>query len=183
MGRPMSRPSRVLRTVPFAMLAPLLLTACGGAATAETVSSASDEPKSVEQACADLGDAVSAFYELASPGSTSVRLNIATLPEPNGVRIPKPDCAWQITPDPVVVPTKAVTVENFYLAPQTGLDGAIHDRLVAAGYTPSPDFAGYTLTKNFVSYSASVLLFSGDDDATYSVAAGGPVLDFTLSQG
>ncbi|CAN5217896.1 hypothetical protein BH11ACT3_BH11ACT3_25820 [soil metagenome] len=182
MARPMSRPSTVLRTVPFVLFAPLLLTACGGPATAETGGGASPEPKTVEQACTDLGDAVSAFYELASPGSTAVRLDITSLPEPNGVRIPKPDCAWKITPDPTVVLTQAVTYENFYLDPQTGLDGAIHDRLVAAGYTPSPDFAGYSLTSSSVSYSASVLLFS-DDDGPYSVAADGPVLDFTLSQG
>ena len=157
----------------------LLLAACGGAAAPKPTHT----HKTEAQSCNDLGAAVKDFYAIANPGSTVKRIDVTELPEPNGVRIPKPDCAFEMRPDPELVPGDVWTIENFYLDPQKGLDGAIDSRLVKAGYVLKPDTTNYSKFANHTAYSASILTFDGKDGQPYSKAADERVLDFTIGQG
>jgi hypothetical protein len=155
-----------------------LLAACGATpAPAPT-------PKTPTEACADLQDAVREFYDAASPNSTLTVLDPASLPEMNGFTIPRPNCSFEIRPDPAVAAGDVFTIENFYLHYDEQLTQTINDRLVAAGYKQKdPAFMNWTSSHMSRTFSASVLVFLEGDAHAYSEAAEGTVLDLSVGQG
>src|SRR3954469_3897527 len=87
----------------------ILLSGCvGDPKPAET-------PFTSVDACAALKEAVTDFYADASPGSTGGDLRNYDLPAVGGFDIPKPTCAFEVRPDPAVIPGDVFTIESFYL--------------------------------------------------------------------
>jgi hypothetical protein len=169
----------------FALPALLLLAGCAGvsAAAVDPAPAPSATPKTRDEACADLLAAVTAYYDVASPGSTVEPVAVADLPSPNGVLIPPPDCSFEMRPDPEQVVGDVWTIDNFYLQPSGGLDAVISDRLTEAGYQQVPDITSWKLRSGVTSYSAAILLYAEGDGQVYTDAADGAVLDFIVTQG
>ena len=156
----------------------VLLAACGAAPVPAPT------PKTPTEACADLKDAVRKFYDAASPNSTLTVLDPASLPEMNGFTIPRPNCSFEIRPDPAVAAGDVFTIENFYLRYDEQLTQTIKDQLVAAGYKQKdPSFLTWTSNHMSRTFSASVLVFVDGDGQAYSEAADGTVLDLSIGQG
>jgi hypothetical protein len=155
----------------------LLLAACSTPEPAPT-------PKTPDEACADLGEAVAAFYDVASPNATVTELQHNDLPEVHGFTIPRPTCSFEVRPDPTVLPGERFTIENFYLHYDEEITEFIKERLEAAGYTQKDKtILNWSATRLGTYYSASMLLFLDGDGQAYSEAADGQVLDLTISQG
>jgi hypothetical protein len=131
-----------------------------------------------------LEAAVTDFYEVASPGSTVTALDNFAVPAVNGLRIPRPDCAFQVRPDPEVVPGDVFTLENFYLDYEEQLTVSLAERLTDAGFRHTGgEFSTYSTAKLGHVYSAAMLLFSPEDGQPYSVAAERfRILDLTIGQ-
>lgn len=169
------RPSpRALAALP----ALLLLAGCvGDPAPAET-------PITPTQACAALEDAVIAFHEVANPGGTVTALDNYAVPSVNGLKIPRPDCSFQVRPDPAVIPGDVFTLENFYLDYEEELTVVLADRLADAGFTHTgSEFDTYSVAKLGHVYSAAMILFTPGDGQPYSEAAEHlRVLDLTIGQ-
>jgi hypothetical protein len=141
-------------------------------------------PKTPAEACADLGEAVREFYEVASPNSTITELSTSELPEVNGFVIPRPTCSFEVRPDPEVLPGDRFTIENFYLDYDEEITLVMKQRLEAAGYKQkNRQVLNWTATRLGVYYSANVLVFLDGDGQAYTEAADGQVLDLTISQG
>jgi hypothetical protein len=141
-------------------------------------------PKTPAEACDDLEDAVRDFYEIVSPNATLTVMDVAQLPELNGFSIPRPDCSFEIRPDPSVVPGDVFTIENFYLDYEEEMTQELKERLEKAGYKrKDPNFMNWSSKFLGKSYSASVLVFAEGDGQAYSEAADGQVLDLSVSQG
>lgn len=156
----------------------LLLAACGPTPAPEPT------PKTPAEACADLEDAVYEFYDIASPNSTITALKPWELPVMNGFKIPQPSCAFEVRPDPAVLPGNRFTIENFYLHYDEELTQVLKDRLEAAGYVQKDrQVRNWSVMKLGVFYSASVLIFTDNDGQAYTEAAEGQLLDLSISQG
>jgi hypothetical protein len=156
----------------------LLLAECvGEPAPAET-------PITPTQACAALEDAVVAFYEVANPGGTVTMLDNHAVPSVNGLKIPRPDCSFQVRPDPAVDPGEVFTLVNFYLDYEEELTVVLADRLADAGFRHTgSEFDTYSVAKFGHSYSAAMILFAPGDGQPYSEAAEHfRVLDLTIGQ-
>lgn len=174
----MRRPWPVLRVAALVSIPLLGLTACvGDPAPAAT-------PITAAQACAALGDAVAEYYEVAAPGSTVEELATHDLPSVAGFRIPKPTCAFQVRPDPDVVPGDVFTIESFYLDYAEEMTVTLPQRLEASGFTrKDKNIMTWAATKLGRSYSAAMLLFTPEDGAPYSQAAEHfRVLDLSVGQ-
>ncbi len=167
-----------VRTALLGLPVLVLLAACAPApAPAPT-------PKTPAEACADLKDAVSEFYDVAWPNSTLTVLNPAALPEMNGFTIPRPNCAFEVRPDPAVVAGDVFTIESFYLHYDEELTQTIKDRLESAGYKQrDPAFMNWSSKHLSRTFSASVLVFIDGDGQAYTEAADGTVLDLSVGQG
>ena len=156
----------------------VLLAACGAAPVPAPT------PKTPTEACADLQDAVREFYDAASPNSTLTVLDTANLPEMNGFTIPRPNCSFEIRPDPAVAAGDVFTIENFYLHYDEQLTQTIKDRLLEAGYKQKdPAFMNWTAKHLSRTFSASLLVFMEGDGQAYTEAADGTVLDLSVGQG
>jgi hypothetical protein len=166
------------RSALLATLVLLLLAACAPTpAPAPT-------PKTPSEACADLEDAVRDFYDVASPNSTLTVLDVSKLPEMNGFSIPRPNCSFEIRPDPAVVAGDVFTIENFYLHYDEELTQVLKERLEKAGYKrKDPAFMNWSSKFLGKFYSASVLVFLEGDGQAYTEAADGQVLDLSVGQG
>ena len=170
------RPARPVLLVAPALV--LMLAGCvADPAPAQT-------PLSSVQACEALGDAVAGFYETVSPGSTTSPIATQDLPVMAGFTIPKPTCAFQVRPDPAVIPGDVFTNESFYLDYDETMTVSLAQQLEAAGYKrKNPDFASWASTRLNRSYSAAVQLFRPGDGQDYSDAAEHfRLLDLTLGQ-
>jgi hypothetical protein len=170
------RPARpALLVVP--LLALLLAGCVADPAPAQT-------PLSRMQACEALGAAVADFYDTVSPGSTTSPIASRNLPVMAGFVIPAPTCAFQVRPDPAVIPGDVFTIESFYLDYDETMTVTLAERLEAAGYKrKNPDFASWSATHLNRSYSAAVQLFRPGDGQDYSAAAEHyRLLDLTIGQ-
>lgn len=169
---------RRARTALFAIPLVLLLAGCVG----EPKPAAT--PLSTVEACAALEKAVVAFYDDASPGSTVDELHNYDLPAVGGFSIPKPTCAFQVRPDPAVIPGDVFTIESFYLDYDETLTLTVSDRLKAAGFKrPDPQFRTWAASKLGRSYSVAMLVFSPGDGQPYSEAAQHfRILDLSIGQ-
>lgn len=168
------RPARLaLLALPVAFL----LAGCVGEPAADPT------PITPEQACAALERAVGEYYETVSPGSSVEQLATYDLPDVNGLRIPRPDCAFQVTPDPDVTPGDVFMIESFYLDYDEEMTVTLPAAIEAAGFTPHPDLPTWSATKLGRSYSAAMLVFQPGDGSAYSEAAEHfRVLDLTVSK-
>ncbi|MEZ5190779.1 MAG: hypothetical protein R2717_08060 [Schumannella sp.] len=168
------------RARPALLAVPLLVLLAGCVGDPEPAPT----PLTPSEACAALGDAVEAFYETTSPGSTVTTLRPWDLPDVKGFRIPTPSCAFKVTPDPAVTPGDVFTIESFYLDYDEGLTVDLPERLEDAGYQRKhPDIPTWSASMLGRSYSAAILLFQPGDGQAYSVAAEHfRVLDLTLGQ-
>ncbi|MEO8261097.1 MAG: hypothetical protein ABI566_00895 [Pseudolysinimonas sp.] len=128
-------------------------------------------PLTVIEACDALQDAVLEFYDIASPNSTVTELETHDLPDINGFRIPKPTCAFQVRPDPAVIPGNVFTIENFYLDYPEEMTLTIGERLESAGFkrTDSP-LSQWGVTQFGHVYSAAMLVYMPGDGQGYSEA-------------
>jgi hypothetical protein len=141
-------------------------------------------PKTPAEACADLGDAVRKFYDIASPHSTVRQLKNTQLPEVHGFVIPRPTCSFEVRPDPSVLPGDRFTIENFYLHYDEEITLLMKQRLEKAGYRQKdPKVLNWSATRLGTYFSASMLIFLKGDGQAYTEAADGQVLDLTISQG
>lgn len=168
------------RARPVILVAPLLLLLTGCVGEPEPAKT----PLTPVEACAALGDAVADFYEIASPGSTVDELVPYELPMVGGLEIPKPTCAFQVKPDPAVIPGDVFTIESFYLDYDETMTETLPDLLTAAGFTQKdPHFLNWSASRLNRSYSAAVQIFSPGDGQNYSEAAEHfRVLDLTVGQ-
>jgi hypothetical protein len=141
-------------------------------------------PLSRTQACDALGEAVADFYDTVSPGSTTTAIAAQDLPVMAGFTIPTPTCAFQVRPDPAVVPGDVFTIENFYLDYDEAMTVSLAKQLEAAGYKrKNPDFPSWAASRLNRSYSAAVQLFRPGDGQDYSAAAEHfRLLDLTIGQ-
>jgi hypothetical protein len=148
------------------------------------------EPKPVathfttDDACAALEGAVTDFYEAASPGSTVEQMSPYDLPDVKGFEIPQPTCAFEMRPDPAVIPGDVFTIDSLYLDYPETMTQTLPEQLETAGFKRGdPRFATWAASKLGRSYSAAMLTFSPGDGQAYSEAAGRfTVLDLSLSQ-
>jgi hypothetical protein len=141
-------------------------------------------PKSVAQACADLKDAVGAYYDNASPGSTLTELETWKLPVLHDFTIPRPDCAFQIRPNPQVVAGDVFTIESFYLDYDETMTLTLGEQLTHAGYAVK-DAKFHTWATTYLGkyYSAAMLLFPPGDSSEYGQAVEHfRLLDLSLGQ-
>ena len=170
----MRRARPVLLVVPLL----LLLSACTGAPKPAAT------PLTPAQACDALESAVGDFYDIASPGSTVEELPNYDLPELSGFRIPTPTCAFEVRPDPAVIPGDVFTIESFYLDYPEDMTVTLPERLEAAGFTQKdPHFNSWATSRLNRSYSAAMIVYSPDDGQAYSEAAEHfRILDLTLGQ-
>jgi hypothetical protein len=168
------------RARPALLVVPLLLLLAGCVGEPKPAAT----PLTITQACAALEDAVTAFHDVANPGSTVEELPSYDLPAINTFRIPKPSCAFQVRPDPEVVFGDVFTIEAFYLDYDERLTVALPERLKQAGFAQKdPAFDTWSAAKLGHVYSASVLLFSPEDGQPYSEAAEHfRVLDLSIGQ-
>ena len=166
------------RTALFALPLVLVLAGCVGAPEATPL------PLSKVEACAHLKDAVVEFYEVASPDSTVEEIDNYALPKMGGFRIPKPTCAFQVRPDPTVIPGDVFTIESFYLDYDERMTLTVGKQLEAAGYHRNDNqFSTWSAAKLGRSFSAAMLIFSPDDGEPYSEAAERfRILDLTIGQ-
>jgi hypothetical protein len=175
----MRRPRPALRVTAAAALVALFgLTGCvGDPEPAQT-------PITPVQACAALEGAVTEYYESTSPGSSVEQLRPYDLPDVNGFHIPKPDCAFQVTPDPEVIPGDVFTIESFYLDYDEEMTLSLPAQIEAAGFVrKNAEFPSWAVNKLGRSYSAAMLLFSPDDGQAYSEAAEHfRILDLSIGQ-
>ena len=141
-------------------------------------------PLSQAQACDALGEAVADFYDTVSPGSTSTPIASRDLPVMAGFAIPAPTCAFQVRPDPAVIPGDVFTIESFYLDYDETMTVTLAEQLEAAGYKrKNPDFPSWAASRLNRSYSAAVQLFRPGDGQDYSAAAEHfRLLDLTIGQ-
>lgn len=141
-------------------------------------------PITVAQACAALGDAVDAFYETTSPGSTVTEVEPHEVPTVRDFRIPTPTCAFMVQPDPAVMPGDVFTLENFYLDYDEQMTVSLPEQLEAAGFTrKNKDISTWSATRLGRSYSAALLLFQPGDGQAFSDAAEHfRVLDLSIGQ-
>lgn len=156
----------------------ILLAGCvGEPAPAET-------PITLTQACAAIEDAVVEFYDIASPNSSVTALDNYAVPVVNGLRIPRPDCSFQVRPDPAVIPGNVFTLENFYLDYEEELTVILADRLADSGFKHTGgDFDTFSIAKFGHVYSAAMILSAPGDGQPYSEAAERfRVLDLTIGQ-
>jgi hypothetical protein len=129
-------------------------------------------PLSAVEACDALQDAVGEFYEVAQPGSTVEELPNYDLPTIKDFVIPKPTCAFQVRPDPDVIPGDVFTIEAFYLDYDEEMTVTLPQKLEAAGFQQrDPNFDTWAATKLGRAYSAAMLLFAPGDGQPYSEAA------------
>ena len=171
----MRRARPVLLVVPLMLL---LLAGCVGEPKPAST------PLTSAEACDALKDAVGDFYEVASPGSTVEELRNYDLPELSGFRIPTPPCAFQVRPDPAVVPGDVFTIESFYLDYAEDMTVTLPDRLEAAGFKQKdPHFNTWATSRLNRSYSAAMIVYAPDDGQAYSKAAEHfRILDLTVGQ-
>lgn len=156
----------------------LMLTGCVGAPAPTPT------PISAVQACAALETAVVEFYEVASPNSSVTELPNYDMPEVNGFTIPFPTCAFQVRPDPAVIPGDVFTIESFYLDYDEEMTLTLGERLEAAGFvhTGSP-FSTWAVSRLGHVYSAAMLIYLPGDGQAYSEAAEHfRVLDLSIGQ-
>lgn len=157
----------------------LLLAGCvGGAPKPEPT------PLTPGQACAALEGAVADFYDVASPGSSITELPNYDLPTIKDFRIPHPTCAFQVRPDPAVVPGDAFTIEAFYLDYDEEMTVTLPASLEAAGFKKKdPNFSTWSSSKLGRSYSAAMLLFQLGDGQAYTEAVEHfRILDLSIGQ-
>jgi hypothetical protein len=166
---------------PALLVVPLLVLALAGCVSEPEVA---ETPLTPGEACAALGEAVADYYDNVSPGSTTEALDTWTLPVIAGFTIPKPTCAFQVRPDPKVIPGDVFTIENFYLDYDETMTVSLPARLEAAGFTrKNPNFATWALSKLNRSYSAALQVFRPDDGQSYSTAAEHfRLIDLTIGQ-
>ena len=168
------------RARPVLLVVPLLilLTGCVGAPKPAAT------PITPAQACDALKGAVDDFYEIASPGSTVDDIPNYDLPELSGFHIPTPTCAFEVRPDPAVVPGDVFTIESFYLDYPENMTVTLPQRLEAAGYKQKdPHFNTWATSRLNRSYSAAMIVYAPDDGQAYSEAAEHfRILDLTLGQ-
>lgn len=141
-------------------------------------------PLSQAQACDALGEAVAGFYDTVSPGSTTTPIASRDLPVMAGFAIPAPTCAFQVRPDPAVIPGDVFTIESFYLDYDETMTVTLAEQLEAAGFKrKNPDFATWSTSRLNRSYSAAVQVFIPGDGQEYSTASERyRVLDLTIGQ-
>lgn len=168
------------RARPVLLVAPLvlLLAGCvGDPAPAKT-------PITSVQACDALQDAVAAYYDKVSPGSTIAELDTFALPVVGGFTIPQPTCAFQVKPDPKVIPGDVFTIESFYLDYDETMTVTLPDRLEQAGFKKKdPNFSSWSYSRLNRSYSAAMQVFAPDDGQSYSKAAEHfRIIDLTVGQ-
>jgi hypothetical protein len=156
----------------------LLLTGCVGDPKP------ADTPFTTVDACAALKTAVTDFYASTSPGSTVDDVPNYNLPVVGGFSIPKPTCAFQVRPDPAVIPGDVFTIESFYLDYDETLTLTVSERLEDAGFKrPDKNFRTWSAAKLGRSYSAAMLIFAPDDGQPYSKAAEHfRILDLSVGQ-
>lgn len=175
----MRRPRPVLRVAALlAVPSLLLLSGCVGEPEPEKT------PITSVQACAALEGAVVDYYDIAAPGSTVEELQNYALPVIGAFHIPKPTCAFQIKPDPDVIPGDVFTIEAFYLDYDEEMTVTLPDRLEAAGFKQNdPSFLTWSASRLGRSYSAAVLVFGAGDGSAYGTAAEHfRVLDLSIGQ-
>ena len=168
------------RTPPALYVIPLVLLLAGCVGDPKPA----DTPFTSVDACAALKAAVTDYYDDASPGSTVGDLPNYDLPAVGGFDIPKPTCAFEVRPDPAVVPGDVFTIESFYLDYDETLTLTLSERLEAAGFKrPDEKFRTWAASKLGRSYSAAMLIFSPDDGEPYSEAAQNfRILDLSVGQ-
>jgi hypothetical protein len=127
---------------------------------------------------------VTDFYDVASPGSSVTELLTYELPQMKGFTIPRPTCAFKVSPDPAVIPGDVFTIENFYLDYAEEMTVTLPERLEQAGFRrKDPNIPTWSATRLNRSYSAAVLLFQPEDGQAYSIAAEHfRVLNLSISQ-
>lgn len=172
--RPALRLAAVL-TVPT-VLALVLVGCVGEPEPAKT-------PLTHVQACAALGDAVIEYYDSAA-GSTVEEVRPYDLPKVGGFTIPRPTCAFQVRPDPDLVPGDVFMMRSFYLDYDEEMTVTLPERLEAAGFIQKdPQFQTWASSRLGRSFSAAVLLFGPEDDSPYGTAAEHfRVLDLSIGQ-
>ncbi|HWM34643.1 MAG TPA: hypothetical protein VNR36_10440 [Pseudolysinimonas sp.] len=167
--------------VPAALLAvPLLALLAGCVGDPEPAPT----PLTAAQACAALEDAVTEFYDIASPGGTVTAIDTYAVPEVKGFRMPNPTCAFRFAPDPAVTPGDVFTIEGFYLDYAEEMTVTLPTRLEQAGFRRAiPTIPTWSATRLGRSYSASVLVYQPGDGQAYSTAAEHfRVLNLTIGQ-
>jgi hypothetical protein len=168
------------RARPVLLVAPLLLLLSGCVGEPEPAKT----PLSPVEACAALKGAVAEFYEIASPGSSVDELDNFALPVVAGFRIPKPTCAFQVKPDPAVIPGDVFMIESFYLDYDETMTVTLPAALVDAGFKQKdPHFSSWSLSRLNRSYSAAMQVFLPGDGQKYSTAAEHfRLIDLTVGQ-
>ena len=157
-----------MRRVPPALAAATLLIALAGC-TGEPEPAAT--PLTTVEACAALEDAVIEFYEAADPGATVTEVATHELPDINGFQIPKPSCAFQVRPDPDVIPGDVFTIENFYLDYDEEMTLTLGESLEDAGFLrTNAEISQWAVTKFGHAYSAAMLVYMPGDGQGYSQA-------------
>jgi hypothetical protein len=157
-----------MRRVLPAFAAGALLLAIAGC-TAEPEPAAT--PITTVEACAALEDAVIEFYKVADPGATVTELATHELPDINGFHIPKPTCAFQVRPDPNVIPGEVFTIENFYLDYDEEMTLTLGESLEDAGFLrTNAEISQWAVTKFGHAYSAAMLVYMPGDGQGYSQA-------------
>ena len=156
---------RRARTALFAIPLVFLLAGCVGdpepAAT----------PLSPVEACTALKSAVTDYYDTASPGSTVDELKNYDLPQIGGFTIPKPTCAFQVRPDPNVIPGDVFTIENFYLDYDEEMTLTLGEGLEGAGFLRTDaEISQWKVTRLGHVYSAAMLVYMPGDGQGYSNA-------------
>ena len=174
----MRRVRPVLLVAPALATLVLLLAGC--------VAEPEPEPTPIDrvEACEALQDAVGDFYDVVSPGSSVEAIPAYDLPTINQFEIPTPTCAFQVRPDPDVIPGDVFTIEAFYLDYDERMTITLPAKLEAAGFRQmDPAFDTWAATRLGRAYSAAMLIFLPDDGQPYSEAVEHyRVLDLSIGQ-
>lgn len=136
------------------------------------------------EACAALHVAVTEFYDVVSPGGMVTELENFALPQVKGYTIPKPTCAFMLSPDPAVTPGDVFVIESFYLDYAEQMTVTVPERLERAGFRRTdPQIPTWSANRLGRSYSAAMLVYQPGDGQRYSVAAEHfRVLNLTVGQ-
>jgi hypothetical protein len=172
------------RVRPVLLLAPVV--ACAVLVLAGCVAEPAPEPTTLDRAgaCAALEDAVVEFYDAASPGSTVEAIPTYEMPTINKFDIPTPSCAFQVRPDPDVIPGDVFTIEAFYLNYDERMTITLPAQLEEAGFRQkNPDFNTWAASRLGRTYSAAMLIFLPGDGQAYSEAVDHfRLLDLSIGQ-
>lgn len=168
------------RARPVLLAVPLLLLLTGCVGEPEPAAT----PLTSLEACAALKTAVAEFYETVSPGSTVEELDTTHLPVVSILVVPRPTCAFRISPDPSVIPGDVFTIENFYLDYDEKMTETLPTALERAGFKQKdPNFMSWSSSRLNRSYSAAIQIFLPGDGQKYSDAAEHfRLLDLTVGQ-